>query len=1124
MDIAIIAPSAVPFVMGGAENLWLGLQRYINEETKHHCELFKIPTKENNLLEIVQSYKKFSQFDAMSFDKLLTGKYPSWMAEHPSHIIYMLHTLRGVYDTYHFCKEPIEFEFKNEFSSFPLLIERLNDDKHISTAKGIDFIEYIEDFISRNQSLAYEFRFPGPFSRAIIHSLDAFALNLGRISKYAAISKTVSNRSEYFPKGVIADVLYPPPRLEGYFCRRYDFIFTISRLDTPKRIDLLIESMKFVNSDIQLFIGGKGPEELRLKEIAAGNPRITFLGELSDKELLDYYSEALCVPFLPYDEDYGLVTIEAMKSAKPVITTTDSGGVLEFVKDHVTGLVVPPEPKAIASAIDFLSKHPDKAQAMGRSAQKLVEDISWSNVANGLFGFGIDSVRKVVVKRSIKEELNETIRPKMVVAVTFPIYPPRGGGQSRIYNLYKEWAKKYDVVIICLSSDSDMELDDEIAPGLREIRIPKSNDHQLLENEFSSKVDWVPVTDIVASFAIDKTPRYIRELENACVNATIVVASHPFLFNILTKYSVDAELWFEAQDVEYSLKESMLPDTEAAKELLELTYNCEKNAWKKSKIVFACTENDLQKMGSLYGSSDSIKLVVPNGFSSEEVKFVNLSDRNRIKSSLSLNNQYMVVFMGSWHGPNIEAVELIFDFAREMPFVDFFIVGSVGLKFSSVELPGNIKLLGVLNENEKNVVLSAADLAINPMTSGTGSNLKMLDYFAAGLPVMSTAFGARGINVKAGIHYIGSEINDFIPLMTDFLITNNTNSIEEMVHTSRVFIAENYSWTVISEKALEYIDKSRYDHGLKVAACEYVHDFAFFNKTYIKDAQWSLTLYASFERFAVELVPYYVVAPDHDLLEIKNLFFVALKSEEIKSLPFFVSEESILSCASISTDLVSKLYSDGNGWFVQQIVKLALGKSGLAKNYFTIDSACFFLRNFDYKKLFFSTSGELLTQASHIFRHDQYEFLDQHGELGIFQYNRVNASDVFSYIHDTVGGNNESTHWYTSTTGIFSSYAILKFEEFLFDKGFDGLAGAIYAAPYELTWYGEFVYNHKPVPFIPVDPSILHIVCKAEDLSSLMEKENDLLGIAFQPPLGFLTPNDIMQIVKNIRPDTAVLG
>ena len=106
MRIAIVAPSPVPFVMGGAERLWLGLQQHLNAVAGHDCELIKVPVREGNLLELVRAYRSFAELDLSHYDRVISTKYPAWAVSHPRHTVYMQHTLRGLYDTYHFSGQP----------------------------------------------------------------------------------------------------------------------------------------------------------------------------------------------------------------------------------------------------------------------------------------------------------------------------------------------------------------------------------------------------------------------------------------------------------------------------------------------------------------------------------------------------------------------------------------------------------------------------------------------------------------------------------------------------------------------------------------------------------------------------------------------------------------------------------------------------------------------------------------------------------------------------------------------------------------------------------------------------------------------------------------------------------
>ena len=108
MNIAIIGPSPIPFTMGGMEYLLRGLENNISELSNHKVELIKLPTKEDNFWNIIDSYRQFYKLNLDHFDMVISTKYPAWMVKHNNHICYMAHRLRGLYDTYHFTKLPLK--------------------------------------------------------------------------------------------------------------------------------------------------------------------------------------------------------------------------------------------------------------------------------------------------------------------------------------------------------------------------------------------------------------------------------------------------------------------------------------------------------------------------------------------------------------------------------------------------------------------------------------------------------------------------------------------------------------------------------------------------------------------------------------------------------------------------------------------------------------------------------------------------------------------------------------------------------------------------------------------------------------------------------------------------------
>ena len=379
MKIAIVAPSPVPFTLGGAELLFLGMQNSINKNTSHQCELIKVPVKENHFWDLIDSYYNFYQLDLSYFDMVISTKYPSWMLKHQNHTVYMVHHLRGLFDTYHFCNEAYAVSSKLRTG----LVEEILDLIHNGnkTERKVDnvFEKLFELKKEQNKYDKETFKFPGPFIREIIHFFDEYALASDRVNRYLTMSNNVKKRADYFPPNVQVDVNYPPSKIENFECNSYSYLFAASRLDGPKRIDLLVKAMKYVPHNVKLKIVGTGPDEEKLKKMAENDHRIEFLGFVSEDELIKLYSDSLAVLFIPYDEDYGLITIEGMMSKKPVITAKDSGGPLEFVKDSETGYIVEPEPQKIAEKINYLIENPDAARTMGFAAYQDVINITWKN-------------------------------------------------------------------------------------------------------------------------------------------------------------------------------------------------------------------------------------------------------------------------------------------------------------------------------------------------------------------------------------------------------------------------------------------------------------------------------------------------------------------------------------------------------------------------------------------------------------------------------------------------------------------------------------------------------------------------------------------------------------------------
>jgi glycosyltransferase involved in cell wall biosynthesis len=164
---------------------------------------------------------------------------------------------------------------------------------------------------------------------------------------YLAISRNVQKRiKKYYHRD--AEVIYPPVDLKKFKLSTINYQLTsnyflvVSRLVPYKKIGIVVEAFNKLGWSLKII--GVGSQLNRLKKIAG--PKIEFLGQLTDQELLRYYYSCQAVICLQ-EEDFGLVPLEAQACGKPVVSFK-GGGALETIIEGKTGeFFYPQTPQAL---------------------------------------------------------------------------------------------------------------------------------------------------------------------------------------------------------------------------------------------------------------------------------------------------------------------------------------------------------------------------------------------------------------------------------------------------------------------------------------------------------------------------------------------------------------------------------------------------------------------------------------------------------------------------------------------------------------------------------------------------------------------------------------------------------
>jgi glycosyltransferase involved in cell wall biosynthesis len=166
-------------------------------------------------------------------------------------------------------------------------------------------------------------------------------------------------------------------------------LFALQRLDPLKRVDVLIQSMprilqRFPNT--RLIIGGKGPEQTRLKNIANDlnvAEHVHFTGFITQNELPIYFTLADLFVFHSTYETFGMVLAEAMNFRKAIVSVSNTA-ISEVVDDGKTGLLVPTlDYEALADAVLKLLNDEERRNEMGRNGYKKSQKFfKWNAIAS----------------------------------------------------------------------------------------------------------------------------------------------------------------------------------------------------------------------------------------------------------------------------------------------------------------------------------------------------------------------------------------------------------------------------------------------------------------------------------------------------------------------------------------------------------------------------------------------------------------------------------------------------------------------------------------------------------------------------------------------------------------------
>lgn len=333
MDV-LVCGAQKAFTYGGAEQHQENLVAAFRAEG-HRADLVRLPV----------AWEKDRVFDSplawrmipADADLVVATNFPSYYVRHPRKVVWLFHQHRGAYEL-----------ADEDFSDIGM------DDASFETQRRLAEWD----------------------SRA-----------LGEAAALFTTSQTVADRLARY-NGLTGEPLYHPPPLADRLETgpTGDYVFCATRLEHNKRPEKVLQAALGSASGVRALVAGRGSLADPLETLAADgrSGQVELLGYVDDDRLIDLYAGALGVVYAPLDEDYGYTTLQAFLAGKPVITANDSGGVLEFVEDGVTGLVTDGSPGELAAAVDRLAADPEAAARMGAEGRRRAQAWGWPSVIRTL--------------------------------------------------------------------------------------------------------------------------------------------------------------------------------------------------------------------------------------------------------------------------------------------------------------------------------------------------------------------------------------------------------------------------------------------------------------------------------------------------------------------------------------------------------------------------------------------------------------------------------------------------------------------------------------------------------------------------------------------------------------------
>ena len=392
----------------------------------------------------------------------------------------------------------------------------------------------------------------------------------------------------------------------------------------------------------------------------------------------------------------------------------------------------------------------------------------------------------------------------LVLAPYDNIYPPMNGGRQRCFHIINQLASHFELTASIHQDKNCFLKASSFYPAISTIKIYSTKEEQAPNDIFnllpgnlgdSLRYKWIKkqlISPANGSF-LQYYPVLKRVLKMNHFDA--IILENLFTINAvkaIRKLTKETTIIYDAHNVDTHLAEGSVHLREIRKTESEL--------YKKVDAILACSEKD--KCDFLKMNKNRLPVtVIPNGVMVGEIC------NQQIVSEVP----QFILFCGSlWSTPNSEGLlwfyNKIWHRVRELfPELKLLIVGSGQLPGGFEPLMIDPSLVFTGSVNDVKPFYEKAAVAIVPLLNGSGTRLKVLEAMSLGLPVVSTAKGAEGIDYTDNRDIlIASDEIEFADKIIMLLSNKCTRVL--LSKAGRALVDKRYDWNIIGKSMSNFIN------------------------------------------------------------------------------------------------------------------------------------------------------------------------------------------------------------------------------------------------------------------------------------------------------------------------------